>query len=217
MSDNDYYTLAEAAARLGEGGEWELRRSALGRAATLYGRRRRADGSLKLAHEPIPIGDLVDLYPGGRLRFHLETNSVEANAAFGLHGASQERLQNLTSDDAKFSGAAFAEFEQLVEESWGWGEVKVSIDEVNALARSLNGRITTKINAETDCFKWLCEKMQANPDRPEPKPLCRGEAEKAFEQLGVLAFNRAWTAAIHETGAVAWSGPGPRKHREGPV
>lgn len=65
------------------------------------------------------------------------------------------------------------------------------------------------IAAETKCKAWLTGKMRASPKvRPKSKINFRTEAQKQFRWLRGRAFERAWRAAIRETGA-DWSRPGP--------
>lgn len=182
MADSNLgLTLSEAAARLGENSEQELARAHVEGKATLTGRCRRSSGVAN-RRDDIPARALLGF--GSSVRFNLETNSIEANA-----------------------GAEYADFEREV--GCGWEDVKVASHEVAALAKSLNGRKGATANAETACLRWLCAKMTANPDCPDSKESCYVEAQDEFG-VGVRAFDRVWRQAINETGADAWSRPGPR-------
>jgi hypothetical protein len=149
MPDGDCYLLAEAASCLGEGGEWKLRRAGVHKKATLYGRPRTEEGVGKF-YVPIPLGVLIDLHPGGVMRFNLATNSIEANASAGarigqnsllterraavinaaLKQPSDRQMRRLSEQQA-----AFLRFSELA--PYGYEGVKIPKHEVDALAKSL--------------------------------------------------------------------------------
>jgi hypothetical protein len=64
--------------------------------------------------------------------------------------------------------------------------------------------------AEYSCRLWLTNLMKSNPHEPQPKPTVRKEAKERFPTLSNRGFDRAWTWAISQTGAQAWSAPGRR-------
>jgi hypothetical protein len=68
----------------------------------------------------------------------------------------------------------------------------------------------TTVAAQTECRRWLSSEMRASPARPRPKSQVLAEAKKRFPNLSKRSFDRAWTAAITETGAEKWSKAGPR-------
>jgi hypothetical protein len=68
----------------------------------------------------------------------------------------------------------------------------------------------TTMGAQNECRRWLANEMNAAPDRPRPKSQVLAEAKKRFAKLSGRGFERAWQAAISETGAEKWSKAGPR-------
>ena len=66
------------------------------------------------------------------------------------------------------------------------------------------------IAVENGCRLWLINLMKANPNNPRPKEVIREEAKARFPNLGKRGFDRAWAAAISQTGAEKWSAPGRR-------
>jgi hypothetical protein len=66
------------------------------------------------------------------------------------------------------------------------------------------------VGAEHGCRIWLANLIKAKPHNPQPKHALRKEAKGRFPTLSDRGFDRAWTAAISETGAVHWSAPGRR-------
>jgi transcriptional regulator GlxA family with amidase domain len=69
-------------------------------------------------------------------------------------------------------------------------------------------KLQTKAADETRCRRALVKMMLAEPDRPIPK----SELETLFG-LGPRPFERVFKAAVDESGALAWSKPGPRSNR----
>jgi hypothetical protein len=66
------------------------------------------------------------------------------------------------------------------------------------------------VGAEHGCRIWLANLIKAKLHNPQPKHTLRKEAKGRFPTLSDRGFDRAWTAAISETGAVRWSAPGRR-------
>jgi len=65
------------------------------------------------------------------------------------------------------------------------------------------------ISAETGCQRWLEGRMKQNPDRPtETKTDIFAEAKRRFPGLSARAFKRAWSTAVKQSGATAWTTPG---------
>lgn len=65
---------------------------------------------------------------------------------------------------------------------------------------------------ESQCKSWLIKEMQKSPTDP---PMPRGDYEaQAKEKFGVgrVIFDRAWRAALNETGS-EWTKPGPRPRK----
>lgn len=72
------------------------------------------------------------------------------------------------------------------------------------------GPVSTQ-GRETACKRWLAAMMSADRDKPPAKKAVRDEASTKFPGLAKRAFDRAWTAAIEDTGADAWGAPGRRR------
>jgi hypothetical protein len=66
------------------------------------------------------------------------------------------------------------------------------------------------IGAEHGCRLWLISLMKADPNTPRPKQGLRKEAKARFPGISNRGFDRAWAAAIVQSGAVRWSAPGRR-------
>lgn len=182
-----YLSVAEAISHLGESSERELVDAHVGNKIQLVGRRRQG-GRLSDTHEPLPREAFVGFEPeaAGAVRINRGTNSVEADAS--------------TED--------FAQFERLAQ--YAWEDVKVAASEIDALAKSLNGRKRASANAETHCRKWLISLMEINPTSPKPKLNLQSEAFQKFKDLGKASFSRAWKAAAKEANTPAWSSAGRR-------
>jgi hypothetical protein len=69
---------------------------------------------------------------------------------------------------------------------------------------------------ETACKGWLSAMMRADPDRGCPKDAVWAQASTKFPGLAKRAFDRAWTAAIKDSGAGAWQTPGRRPKIKSP-
>jgi hypothetical protein len=67
------------------------------------------------------------------------------------------------------------------------------------------------VGAESRMQTWLAQAMRAQPSSPRSKSAMRTEAEGQGLTCGDRGYARAWTAAVNETGATAWSRPGRRK------
>jgi hypothetical protein len=67
----------------------------------------------------------------------------------------------------------------------------------------------TTAGAERRCQRWLVELMKENS--PQAKSEIFSKALSQFPNISKRGFERAWTAAIEETGAVAWRAPGRRR------
>lgn len=77
--------------------------------------------------------------------------------------------------------------------------------------RDLSRSATGTIGEETRLQAWLVTEIRASSDCPIPKDEMQVRAKAAGLEFKARAFDRAWSAAINETGARAWSLPGPRK------
>lgn len=66
------------------------------------------------------------------------------------------------------------------------------------------------VAAEHRCRLWLLKLMKADPNNPRPKQALREEAKSRFPKLSNRGFERAWAAAISQSGADRWSAPGRR-------
>jgi hypothetical protein len=69
---------------------------------------------------------------------------------------------------------------------------------------------------ETACKGWLSAMMRANPDEKRSKEGVWAEASAKFPGLARRAFDRAWTAAIKDSGAAPWGTPGRRPKIKSP-
>jgi hypothetical protein len=66
--------------------------------------------------------------------------------------------------------------------------------------------------SEGDCRRWLISLMRESPEvRPKSKLEFQKQAQQKFRKLAVRQFQRAWDAAIKETGADGWSRAGRLK------
>lgn len=79
----------------------------------------------------------------------------------------------------------------------------------NAQGKTPSREVGT-VGAEYRCRAWLTDLMKTNPYKPRPKQALREEAKKRFPNLGNRGFDRAWAAAVAQSGADRWSAPGPR-------
>jgi hypothetical protein len=79
----------------------------------------------------------------------------------------------------------------------------------NAQGKTPSREVGT-VGAEFRCRLWLTELMKADPDKPRPKEGLRKEAKSRFPKLGNRGFDRAWAAAVAQSGADRWSAPGRR-------
>jgi hypothetical protein len=70
--------------------------------------------------------------------------------------------------------------------------------------------------SESDCRKWLLHLMRETPaTRPKPRQDFLREAQTLFPGLSARSFNRAWTDAIKDASATAWSTGGrPKRSHE---
>jgi hypothetical protein len=67
---------------------------------------------------------------------------------------------------------------------------------------------------ETSITKWLVSRMTAAPTVPRSKEAMKEAARSAGVNFSGRAFERAWLAAVQESGASAWSKPGRKsRHR----
>jgi hypothetical protein len=67
---------------------------------------------------------------------------------------------------------------------------------------------------ETSITKWLVSRMTAAPTVPRSKEAMKEAARSAGMNCSGRAFERAWLAAVQESGASAWSKPGRKsRHR----
>jgi hypothetical protein len=69
------------------------------------------------------------------------------------------------------------------------------------------------IAAETRMTRWLANKMRSDPAAPRSKQSVRAEASLSGLPCSGRAYNRAWAAAVRDTGAVEWSKPGRKSSR----
>jgi hypothetical protein len=74
------------------------------------------------------------------------------------------------------------------------------------------GKATTKAIGVT-FTKWLTEQMRASPTMPVAKVAVQQAAHAAGFSVSGRAFARAWANAVEASGAMRWSGPGPRSSR----
>ncbi len=74
-------------------------------------------------------------------------------------------------------------------------------------------RPALKIADENECAKKLATMMRRSPDDPRPKESVRAD----FPAVGRNGFDRAWTAAVKESGAEKWSRAGPRRSTIAPL
>jgi hypothetical protein len=66
---------------------------------------------------------------------------------------------------------------------------------------------------ETSITKWLVLRMTAAPTVPRSKVTMKEAARSAGVNFSGRAFERAWHAAVQESGASAWSKPGRKSKR----
>jgi hypothetical protein len=66
---------------------------------------------------------------------------------------------------------------------------------------------------ETLLTKWLVSQMAAAPTMPRSKEAMKDAARSVGVKFSGRAFERAWHAAVQESGASAWSKPGARSKR----
>jgi hypothetical protein len=66
---------------------------------------------------------------------------------------------------------------------------------------------------EAELTKWLASQMAAGPNTPRSKDLMKEAAGAAGMKFSGRAFERAWHAAVQESGASAWSAPGRKSLR----
>jgi hypothetical protein len=71
-------------------------------------------------------------------------------------------------------------------------------------------RELTTVGSANACRLWLVNVIKSRPNNPSPKETVRQEAKERFPKLGKRGFDRAWAAAIGQTGAEKWSAPGRR-------
>jgi hypothetical protein len=70
----------------------------------------------------------------------------------------------------------------------------------------------TKSKSQVDCRRWLVAQMRESPEaRPKPKLEFQKEAQKKFRPLAARQFQKAWDAAIEESGATGWAKAGRPK------
>jgi len=62
--------------------------------------------------------------------------------------------------------------------------------------------------AETKCLKWLVEKMERSPQRPNSKKIIQKTARQLFEGLSARGFDRAWQNAVAAIPIAKWNAPG---------
>lgn len=191
-----YMPLADALALLGAGGEEELVKAHVSGNVTLVGRKASGRGpDISIPRETF----------AARVRFNSKENSIEPDSrsepirGINSKGESWEHC-GTTADD-------FREFEHAVRSST-WGCVKVAAHELHTLKKTLGGGVTSKVNAECDCKRWLIAEVQAGQSNRKTKEGYRTEALAHF-QVSRRAFDdRIWPAVAQQHGL---SKPGPQK------
>jgi hypothetical protein len=92
-----------------------------------------------------------------------------------------------------------------------WSDILFDSAEVLAIWPLPDERRLT-IGAETECFEWLCEEMQAGPQNGA-KPEYEAEAIATFG-VSQRAFNRAWANAVRANPDSNWGKSGrPKKNQ----
>jgi hypothetical protein len=66
---------------------------------------------------------------------------------------------------------------------------------------------------EAASLRWLSGRIGAAPTQPVPKQTVWEEAHSKFPGLARKAFDRAWTKAVEQAGALDWKRPGPRQRK----
>jgi hypothetical protein len=68
--------------------------------------------------------------------------------------------------------------------------------------------------AERRLAEWLTGQMRTAPNAPRSKANMEAAARALGHRFSKRGFVRAWTRAIEESGAVAWSRPGANRRRK---
>jgi hypothetical protein len=83
-------------------------------------------------------------------------------------------------------------------------------------SRSFRSSASHHKGLEGECLRWLANETRRHNFPPEGrvKDDYQGEAQRKFLGLRKREFERAWKAAIEQTGATAWSKGGRRKRSQ---
>ena len=93
-----------------------------------------------------------------------------------------------------------------------WQDVTISRKQMTSTWPPVSKRSRTS-NTEKRLAEWLAKQMQASPSQsPGKRAIVSRAQEDGFDITEKsLAFNRAWEAAIEESGATAWKAAGRKR------
>ena len=142
------------------------------------------------------------------IRHELQAGNIRV-AALSTDGKTLRHL-----DPSRWRGADSAGLFWLAHDGRGSAPNLYVID-VPTQAQTGTGAARQTAKAGGDCQRWLADEMRKSPHkRPRQREDFYREAVERFSGLGKRAFDRAWSAAIADTGAHPWSASGrPRKIR----